>query len=59
MSKKERAVLALADNCGGFVISADADKCVLHSLEKKGYLAYYDACYWITHDGEKALKENK
>ena len=58
----EKLILQAADdNDEGFVPkTVEIVNCAtVEALEKKGYLAYYDACYWITYDGAEALKTSK
>ena len=43
------------------VIRRYGDGCarIINDLVESGYLAYYDALYWITTDGEKALRRER
>ena len=64
LSEWERKFLSLANNKEGFLTMhedeirfyAHSTK-VIDSLLDKGFLIYYEACYWLTHSGKDALGE--
>lgn len=57
LTAQERELLQQANNVEGFVSMAGVSEEDVRPLMEKGLLLYYDACYWITYDGEDALKE--
>ena len=56
LTAQERQLLQQANNAEGFVTTSEVSEEDVHSLIEKEMLLYYDACYWITYEGEDALK---
>ena len=55
LTAQERQLLQQANNAEGFASMAGVSDKALQPLMEKGLLLYYDG-YWITYDGEDALK---
>ena len=51
--------VVLPETEGKPVSETTTDIALVKSLEDRGYLAYYDGCYWITYEGLEALSRSR